>query len=60
MAETTPILAIRSLIRKIPKGKVSTYGAVAEAVGIPRGARIAVRALLSAWDDAERKWRNGS
>ena len=50
MAETTPILAIRGLIRKIPKGKVSTYGAVAEAAGIPRGARIAVRALQGAAD----------
>jgi methylated-DNA-protein-cysteine methyltransferase-like protein len=48
MAETAAILAIRAVIRKIPKGKVSTYGAVAEAAGIPRGARLAVRALQGA------------
>ena len=48
MAETAPILAIRAIIRKIPKGRVSTYGAVAEAAGIPRGARLAVRALQGA------------
>jgi len=47
---TAPILAIRTAIRKIPKGKVSTYGAVAEAAGIPRGARLAVRALHGAVD----------
>src|SRR4051812_26774182 len=50
MSESTPILAIRSMIRKIPKGKVSSYGAVAEAAGIPRGARLAVRALQGAVD----------
>ena len=50
MAESAAILAIRSVIRKIPKGKVSSYGAVAEAAGIARGARIAVRALQGAVD----------
>lgn len=50
MAEITPIQAIRAMIRKIPRGKVSSYGAVAEAAGIPRGARVAVRALQGAVD----------
>ena len=50
MGENAPILAIRAVIRKIPKGRVSSYGAVAEAAGIPRGARLAVRALQGAVD----------
>ena len=48
MSETAAILAIRAAIRKIPRGKVSTYGAVAAAAGIPLGARLAVRALQGA------------
>jgi len=29
----------------VPRGKVSTYGAIAEAAGFPRGARLVVRVL---------------
>jgi methylated-DNA-protein-cysteine methyltransferase-like protein len=36
---------IRAMIMKIPRGKVSSYGAVAAAAGYPRGARLTVRAL---------------
>src|SRR5215467_12058057 len=36
---------IRAAILKIPRGKVSSYGAVARAAGIPRGARVVVRVL---------------
>lgn len=36
---------IRATVRKIPKGKVSTYGAVAEAAGYPRAPRMVARAL---------------
>jgi methylated-DNA-protein-cysteine methyltransferase related protein len=36
---------IRDTIRKIPKGKVSTYGAVAKAAGFPGCARQVVWAL---------------
>jgi methylated-DNA-protein-cysteine methyltransferase-like protein len=36
------------MILKIPRGKVSTYGAVAAAAGYPRGARLTVRALNQA------------
>ena len=39
---------IRAAIRSIPRGKVSTYGAVAKAAGFPRGARQAVAALRGA------------
>ncbi len=36
---------IRKVIRKIPRGKVATYGAVAEAAGFPGAARQVVWAL---------------
>src|SRR3954463_3681931 len=39
------IVRIREVIFKIPRGKVSSYGAVARAAGIPRGARVVVRTL---------------
>lgn len=39
---------IRATILKIPRGKVSTYGAVARAAGFPGAARQVVRALQSA------------
>jgi len=36
---------IRATILTIPRGHVSTYGAIARAAGIPRGARLVVRTL---------------
>ena len=36
---------IRAAIMKVPRGKVSTYGAIACAAGVPRGARLVVRVL---------------
>ena len=39
---------IRAMIMKIPRGKVSSYGAIAAAAGFPRGARLTVRALSQA------------
>ena len=36
---------IRAAIMKIPRGHVSTYGAIARAAGIPGGARLVVRTL---------------
>src|SRR5579864_1332443 len=39
---------IRATIMKIPRGKVSSYGAIAAAAGFPRGARLTVRALSQA------------
>ena len=38
-------LAIEGVIRRIPKGKVSTYGAVARAAGLPGAARLVARVL---------------
>jgi methylated-DNA-protein-cysteine methyltransferase-like protein len=44
---TAPVMQvrIRAAIRNIPRGKVSTYGAVARAAGFPGAARQVVRAL---------------
>lgn len=39
------VLRIRAAIMKIPRGKVSTYGAVARAAGFPGAARQVVRVL---------------
>jgi methylated-DNA-protein-cysteine methyltransferase-like protein len=36
---------VRRIVRKIPKGKVATYGQVAEAAGYPRGSRQVAWAL---------------
>ena len=41
---------ILATIRKIPRGRVSTYGAVARAAGFPGAARQVVRALHSSLD----------
>ncbi len=40
---------IEAAIRSIPRGKVSTYGAIARAAGIPRGARLVARVLKNDW-----------
>lgn len=37
--------AIYSVVRAIPRGKVATYGQVAELAGIPSGHRVAARAM---------------
>jgi methylated-DNA-protein-cysteine methyltransferase-like protein len=38
-------VAVAAVIRRIPRGKVSTYGAVAEAAGYPRNARHVAKVL---------------
>jgi methylated-DNA-protein-cysteine methyltransferase-like protein len=38
-------MKIEAAIRRIPKGKVSTYGAIARAAGLPLGARQVARVL---------------
>ena len=45
MDKTLAVLA--KTIRKIPKGKVATYGQIAAAAGFPGAARQVVRALRS-------------
>lgn len=40
--------AIHAVVRRIPRGKVATYGQVAELAGIPGGARVAGAAMRNA------------
>ena len=42
---TSPLARLRDVIDRVPKGKVVTYGQVAEFAGYPGGARLTVRAL---------------
>src|SRR5271163_4647492 len=45
----TPMAAaIAAAIRKVPRGRVSTYGAIAEAAGFPRCSRHVSRVLNQA------------
>ena len=44
-AATDPAARIYAVVRKIPKGKVATYGQLALLAGIPAGHRIAARAM---------------
>ena len=39
------LLRLRRVVADVPRGKVITYGQVAEAAGFPRGARLTVWAL---------------
>jgi methylated-DNA-protein-cysteine methyltransferase-like protein len=41
---------IWAAIRRIPRGRVSSYGRIAALAGFPRGARLAARALHDAPD----------
>jgi methylated-DNA-protein-cysteine methyltransferase-like protein len=41
---------IIAAIRKVPKGKVSTYGGIARAAGFPRHSRLVARTLHGAFD----------
>jgi methylated-DNA-protein-cysteine methyltransferase related protein len=43
--EQAQAAAIYAVVRAIPRGKVATYGQVALLAGIPRGHRIAARAM---------------
>jgi methylated-DNA-protein-cysteine methyltransferase-like protein len=56
-AQHTPVLqAIWDVIAMIPAGQVSTYGNVARAAGLPRGARQAGYALRVAPDGMNLPW----
>jgi methylated-DNA-protein-cysteine methyltransferase related protein len=46
----TMLSRILATIRKIPRGKVSTYGAIARAAGYPGAARQVVGALRRSFD----------
>jgi methylated-DNA-protein-cysteine methyltransferase-like protein len=42
---TVPLSEIYAAVRAIPRGKVATYGQIAELVGLPSGHRIVARAM---------------
>jgi methylated-DNA-protein-cysteine methyltransferase-like protein len=43
-------------IKRIPKGKVATYGLIAMMAGDPRGARQVVRVLTTQWKKYDLPW----
>ena len=44
------------LLKRVPKGKVVTYGALATYAGNPRGARQVVRILNTYWEKEKLPW----
>lgn len=48
--------AIRTMIAAIPRGRVSSYGEVADRVGLPRRARLVARVLRETPDNVELPW----
>jgi methylated-DNA-protein-cysteine methyltransferase-like protein len=48
---------IHVVIRKIPRGRVATYGQVAELAGIPGGARVAAAALKTSTQADRLPWQ---
>ena len=54
MTENT--LRLIRVIKEIPRGKVSSYGAVASAAGLPNGARQTVRVLHSLSEKFDLPW----
>ena len=56
MTHSASIQAIWDVICQIPRGQVSTYGAVARAAGLPGRARLTGFALRTAPDELRRPW----
>ncbi len=48
---------IKTVIRKIPRGLVATYGQIAELAGVPGGARIAAAALKTSKPADQLPWQ---
>jgi len=48
---------IHAVIRRVPRGRVATYGQVAELAGIPRGGRIAAAALKTSTPADRLPWQ---
>lgn len=44
--------AIYQIVRKIPSGRVATYGQIAQLAGMPRGARAVGYAMAACRDDS--------
>lgn len=51
-ASSTAIERILAVIQNIPRGRITTYGRVAERAGLPRRARLVATALRKAEDPA--------
>ena len=43
---------VYDVVRKIPYGKVTTYGAIAKSIGSPQAARMVVRALNKSFTES--------
>ncbi|MEM7433081.1 MAG: MGMT family protein [Pseudomonadota bacterium] len=56
MDRMTRLRRIWDTIEEIPKGRVASYGQIAEIAGIPRGARQVAYALRVAPNDRELPW----
>ncbi len=48
--------AILAVVRRIPRGKVATYGQIAALAGLPRQARLVGYALHSLKSDGDAPW----
>ncbi len=48
---------IWAVVRRIPRGRVATYGQVAELAGLPRAARLVGYALNALPDELELPWQ---
>jgi methylated-DNA-protein-cysteine methyltransferase related protein len=48
---------IYAIVRRIPRGRVATYGQIAELAGIPGGSRIAGAALKVAGNERDLPWQ---
>lgn len=49
--------AIHTVVRKIPRGRVATYGQVAELAGLPGGARVAGAAMKTSTPADRLPWQ---
>lgn len=49
--------AILAVVRRIPRGRVTTYGAVAARAGLPRQARLVGKVLGGLEDDSGVPWQ---
>ena len=49
--------AILAVVRRIPRGRVTTYGAVAARAGLPRQARLVGKVLGALDDDSRVPWQ---
>jgi methylated-DNA-protein-cysteine methyltransferase related protein len=49
-------VAILDVVRRIPRGRVTTYGAVAARAGLPRRARLVGKVLAGLGDDSAVPW----